>query len=62
MILARDARHLAAVRKRGRIRGEAEYYLIRDAVDRAEASMPRDEALLLELWGLVDRANTQDAV
>ena len=60
VLLAREVKQLAAVRKRGRIRTEAEYHLVRDAVDRAEGAIPRDDGLLQELWGLVDRASASD--
>jgi hypothetical protein len=52
-----DAARVLQVRRRGRIRNENEYYLIRDALDRVEMADTPDEALRQELQDLCDAAN-----
>jgi len=62
LLEARDAKQLARIRKRGRIRTEDEYHLVRAHVDRLEGQRPQNDALLRELWRLVDDASPRDAV
>jgi hypothetical protein len=54
----RDSQRLAAVRRRGRIRNEDEYYLVVATIDRMEAQNVPDQELLSELRGLADSAQT----
>jgi hypothetical protein len=54
-----DASSLATIRKRGQILDDDEYYMVRAEVDKLEASPARDEAMLQELYRLVDEANVR---
>jgi type VI protein secretion system component VasK len=49
---AKDAEKFAKIRARGRIRTEAEFYLVRHEIDEAEGA--KNQELLGELYGLVD--------
>jgi hypothetical protein len=49
---AKDVEKFEKIRARGKIRTEAEFYLVRHHIDEAEGA--RDHALLRELYGLVD--------
>jgi hypothetical protein len=49
---AKDAERFAKIRARGRIRTEAEFYLVRHEIDEADGA--EDQELLGELYGLVD--------
>ena len=53
----RDASRIESILKRGRIRGEAEYHLVRAAIDRLEAEQNPDQARLRQLRALVDEAS-----
>jgi len=50
--LAKDAEKFEKIRARGRIRTEAEFYLVRHQVDAAEGA--GNQALLGELYGLIE--------
>jgi hypothetical protein len=50
-----DAHSLESIRERGRIESDDEYYLVRTEIDRLESSRTRDEALLHQLYKLVDK-------
>jgi hypothetical protein len=56
---ARDASRLEAILKRGRIRGDAEYYLVRAAIDRLESERQPDEARLQALRALADETEAK---
>ena len=58
---ARDSQRLAAIRRRGRIRGEDEYYLVVATIDWIESQDEPDQGLLLELRHLADSAQGHDA-
>jgi hypothetical protein len=61
LLEARDSQRLAAIRKRKRIRSEDEYFLVRSAIDRLEASSAPDRAALEELYRLADEASAGGA-
>jgi hypothetical protein len=54
MLEERDSKQLLAVRRRGRIRDDDEYYVVVAAIDRLETCHGSDQALLLELRRLAD--------
>jgi len=57
MLELRDASRLRAILKRGRVRGEAEYYLVRAAIDRLESEPHPDQGELGQLRALADQAS-----
>ena len=56
LLEAQDSKRVATIRKRGRIGGEDEYYLVVGAIDRLEAQPAPDQELLRELRHLAQRA------
>jgi hypothetical protein len=56
----RDSEILAGILRRGRIRNQNEYYLVRSAIDYQEGLIARDEEALQILYALADKANIQD--
>jgi hypothetical protein len=56
----RDAKRLAAIRKRKHIRTEDEYYLVRATIDRLEGER-EDPNVLRELYALADAASAGGA-
>jgi hypothetical protein len=61
LLEARDAQRLATIRRRGRIRTEDEYYLVRAAIDRMEAMGATETSDLRELYRLADEASAGGA-
>ena len=57
LLESRDAARVEVILKRGKVRGEAEYYLIRAAIDRLEAAPQPDQARLDRLRAIADRAS-----
>jgi hypothetical protein len=57
----RDAKRLAAIRKRKRIRTQDEYYLVRATIDRLEGERDADPDVLRELYALANAASAGGA-
>jgi hypothetical protein len=58
LIESRDAARLQVILRRGRVRGEAEYYLVRTAIDRLESESRPDELRLNRLRAIADKTRT----
>ena len=57
LIESRDTARLQVILKRGRVRGEAEYYLVRAAIDRLESEPHPDQVRLEKLRAIADHAS-----
>ena len=59
VIESRDAARVQVILKRGRVRGEAEYYLVRAAIDRLESEPHPDKERLDRLRAIADEASVK---